>query len=84
MIIYRLSVVDRNFPPGHPDSKIENFREDYEFHKLSRLEAKRDQVLKRGETDATLDITVWETDSTRSYYDYNGTLDTRTLKDKGY
>ena len=60
MIIYRLSIVKRNYPVGHPKAMITEFVEDFEFKQLNRLHAKRDRLLNQGITKDQLDITKHE------------------------
>ena len=63
MIIYRLSIVERDLSYGNPDTKIVDFVEDFEFRKFERLEAKLKQLLKKGLTIDQLDVTTWEKDN---------------------
>lgn len=80
MIIYRLSQVERS-GIGTPNQKIIDFVQDFEFRKLECLAKKRDRLVKQGITKDQLDVTVW--DKWDSNYDYSGTLDPITLKDRG-
>lgn len=78
MNIYRLSIVERDFPKGHPQSKIIDFKYDYEFKSSKGLQKKWYSLKKQGYNRDTIDITVWDRDEDKTY-DFRNELDFETL-----
>jgi hypothetical protein len=81
MNFYRLSRVERS-GIGTDQEKIEDFVEEWQFRTLTGLARKRDALLKQGVTIDQMDVTMYFGNWDDS--DYSGTLDTMTLKDRGY
>lgn len=82
MVIYRLSIVKRNLPVEHEQSKIIDFIEEINFYNKKTLASKLKKLYKKGLTIQDIDITVYDKDSNGE--DYMATLDSVTLEDKGY
>jgi len=57
--MYRISIVERDFPYGHPQSKIIDFKEDFEYKSSKQLQKKWYSLKKQGYTQDNIDITVW-------------------------
>jgi hypothetical protein len=79
MKIYRLSIVTRY---KDTDTLICDVDYEKDFRKLSSLKLYRDKLLKKNYDYVNMDITVYDYD--HGDYDYAGTLDSKTLKDKGF
>ena len=71
MKIYRLSIVERDLPYNNPQSKIIDFKHDFEFRKFDGLKIKLKGLLKKGYSIDTIDCTTWNKDG----LDYDITFD---------